>query len=97
MAAPRIKAYGPALERAPASVLVLRFSSAGDIILTSPAIGALKAAWPETKIFYATKREFADLIRDEVARACRCTAHRPPRPIPRVRLCFSSTPPRLLN
>ena len=34
----------------PASVLVLRFSAVGDILLASPAIEALHRAWPETKI-----------------------------------------------
>lgn len=44
-------------------VLVLRFSSLGDIVLTSAAIDALKRTWPETEIVFATKRVFADLVR----------------------------------
>lgn len=49
----------------PASVLVLRFSAVGDILLASPAIEALHRAWPETKILYAVKAEFADLVRQD--------------------------------
>lgn len=48
---------------APKSVLVLRFSSAGDIVLTWPAMEALRKAWPDTKILYAVNEGFADLVR----------------------------------
>ncbi len=51
------------MQAEPASVLVLRFSSAGDVILTTPAIEALRKAWPKTKITYVVKKAFADLIR----------------------------------
>src|SRR5262249_56658913 len=47
---------------APDSVLVLRFSALGDVILTSPAIDALHSAWPKTKILYAVKSPFAHLV-----------------------------------
>ncbi len=46
----------------PRRVLVLRFSSAGDVVLTSPAIHALKSAWPETEIIYAIRSAFAPLV-----------------------------------
>ncbi len=46
----------------PDSVLVLRFSALGDVILTSPAIDALRGAWPKTKIFYAVKSNLAHLV-----------------------------------
>jgi ADP-heptose:LPS heptosyltransferase len=47
----------------PASVLVLRFGSLGDVILTSPAVEALRRAWPGTRILYAIKSAYADLVR----------------------------------
>ena len=47
---------------APESVLVLRFSALGDVILTSPAIDALHNAWPKTKIYYAVKSRLAHLV-----------------------------------
>ncbi len=50
---------------APESVLVLRFSAAGDLVLTSPALEALKRAWPKTRLVVATKRVFAELIRHD--------------------------------
>lgn len=52
---------------APSSVLVLRFSAAGDIVLTSPAIDALHQAWPETKILYVVKKGFEGLVRYDPA------------------------------
>ncbi len=47
----------------PESVLVLRFGSVGDVILTSPAIEALRKAWPGTRILYAVKASYAGLVR----------------------------------
>ncbi len=47
---------------APASVLVLRFSAVGDVVLTSPAIEALAKAWPKTRIVFAVKERLAHLV-----------------------------------
>lgn len=44
-------------------LLVLRFSSIGDIVLTSPVLRCLKEQLPEAEIHYATKSTFADLVR----------------------------------
>ena len=46
----------------PESVLVLRFSAVGDVILTAPAIGALHAAWPKTRIIYGVKAPLRHLV-----------------------------------
>jgi ADP-heptose:LPS heptosyltransferase len=46
----------------PDSVLVLRFSALGDVVLTASALEALKTAWPNTKIFYAVKAQLAHLV-----------------------------------
>lgn len=43
-------------------VLVIRFSSIGDIVLTSPVIRSLKQAKPEVEIHYLTKESFKDLL-----------------------------------
>jgi lipopolysaccharide heptosyltransferase II len=51
-----------AIHAPPESVLVLRFSSLGDVVLTSPAIEALHFAWPDTRIFFAVKERFAPLV-----------------------------------
>lgn len=40
-------------------VLILRFSSIGDIVLTTPVIRALKLQIPNIEIHYATKRQFS--------------------------------------
>lgn len=44
------------------TVLVLRFSAVGDVVLTSPAIEALRKAWPDARIVYAVKERLAHLV-----------------------------------
>ena len=44
-------------------ILVIRFSSVGDIILTSPVVRALRRRFPEAQIDLLTKTQFADLYR----------------------------------
>ena len=44
------------------TVLVLRFSAVGDVVLTAPAIDALRAAWPDARIVYAVKERLAHLV-----------------------------------
>lgn len=44
-------------------VLVLRFSSIGDIVLTSPVLRCIKQQLPGTELHFATKQVFADLVR----------------------------------
>ncbi|MBK8499899.1 MAG: glycosyltransferase family 9 protein [Flavobacteriales bacterium] len=44
-------------------LLVIRFSSIGDIVLTSPVLRCLKQQLPDTEIHVATKDAFADLVR----------------------------------
>jgi ADP-heptose:LPS heptosyltransferase len=43
-------------------VLIIRFSSIGDIILTSPVIRCLKTQSPETEIHYLTKKQNHSLL-----------------------------------
>ena len=44
------------------TVLVLRFSAVGDVVLTAPAIEALRAALPKARIVYAVKERLAHLL-----------------------------------
>jgi len=44
------------------TVLVLRFSAVGDVVLTAPAIHALRTAWPDARIVYAVKQRLAHLV-----------------------------------
>src|SRR6266850_6506837 len=48
-------------------IAVLRLSSLGDIVLTLPAVHALHRAFPEARIHYWIKEEFADLVRFDPA------------------------------
>lgn len=43
-------------------VLVLRFSAAGDVVLTASALSALRQALPGCQIAFATKAAYADLM-----------------------------------
>lgn len=49
---------------APTSLLVIRFGAVGDIILTAPALAAVKRAWPTTRLLFATKSRLACLVAD---------------------------------
>lgn len=46
----------------PPCVIVMRFSAAGDIVLTHGALAALAAAWPQHRIVFATHARFAKLM-----------------------------------
>jgi ADP-heptose:LPS heptosyltransferase len=43
-------------------ILILRFSSIGDIVLTTPVIRALKQQLPEAQVHYATKLQFRSVV-----------------------------------
>lgn len=43
-------------------ILVLRFSSIGDIVLTTPVVRCLKTQLPDCKVHYATKSQFKGLL-----------------------------------
>ena len=43
-------------------ILIIRFSSIGDIVLTSPVVRLLRKKFPEADIRFVTKRQFADLV-----------------------------------
>ena len=42
--------------------LIIRFSSIGDIVLTSPVVRCLKNQFPEAEIHYLTKKRNADIL-----------------------------------
>lgn len=43
-------------------ILIIRFSSIGDIVLTSPVVRCIKKQMPETEIHYLTKKSFSILV-----------------------------------
>jgi len=47
----------------PNKTLVIRFSSVGDIVLSTPLLRVLRAKFPKSQIDYATRMEYADLVR----------------------------------
>jgi ADP-heptose:LPS heptosyltransferase len=49
------------------TILVLRFSSIGDIILTTPVLRAMRARWPEARITFVTRARFAGLLKGNPA------------------------------
>ncbi|WP_428897601.1 lipopolysaccharide heptosyltransferase II [Parelusimicrobium proximum] len=44
------------------NILVIRLSSLGDIVLTSPVFKNLKAKWPGCRITLLTKKQFAEVL-----------------------------------
>lgn len=44
-------------------ILIIRFSSIGDIILSSPLLRVLRAKFPQSQIDYVTRAEYAELVR----------------------------------
>ena len=55
----------PVAHRAFGRLLVLRFSSAGDVLLTAPALQALRAYFPRCHITFVTRAAFAPLVRGQ--------------------------------
>ena len=43
-------------------ILILRFSSIGDIVLTTPVVRALKTQLPEARLHYAVKEQYKSLV-----------------------------------
>ncbi len=43
-------------------ILIIRFSSIGDIVLTSPVITAIKEEFPDSQIHFLTKKSFQDIL-----------------------------------
>jgi lipopolysaccharide heptosyltransferase II len=57
---PRIKAVSKKHIR----ILIIRFSSIGDIVLTTPLINAIKADYPDAILDYLTLPEYGSLLKD---------------------------------
>ncbi|OFX68921.1 MAG: glycosyl transferase [Bacteroidetes bacterium GWE2_29_8] len=45
-------------------ILIIRFSSIGDIVLTTPVIRCIKTQMPETEIHFLTKKCFAEVLQN---------------------------------
>jgi ADP-heptose:LPS heptosyltransferase len=52
----------PATENNELKFLIIRFSSIGDIILTTPVIRCLRKKYPQATIHYLTKKKFAGIV-----------------------------------
>lgn len=44
------------------NILIIRFSSIGDIVLTSPAIRSCRKAYPDAEIHYITKKQYKVIL-----------------------------------
>ena len=51
-------------------ILIIRFSSLGDVVLTTPVIDALKARFAESRIFFLTKAQYGDLLKADPRILC---------------------------
>lgn len=50
------------MEKIIEKILIIRLSSIGDIVLTSPIIRALKSKFPKAELHFLTKEQFVDLV-----------------------------------
>ena len=46
----------------PLRILILRFSSLGDLVLTTSTLSLLKKRFPEAKIFFATHEKYSEIL-----------------------------------
>ncbi|MBL7765745.1 MAG: glycosyltransferase family 9 protein [Chitinophagaceae bacterium] len=46
------------------NILIIRFSSIGDIVLTTPVIRCLRSRFPQAKIHYLTKKKFESVLKN---------------------------------
>ncbi len=49
--------------RVPSKILIIRFSSIGDIVLTSPVARFLREQFPDAQIDFLTKKKYSELLR----------------------------------
>jgi len=59
-------------------ILVIRLSSIGDIVLTTPLLRSLKVAWPDARIDYCTKAPFVSLLAENPRLSALYTLEAPP-------------------
>ena len=52
------------MKQDPSKILLIRFSSIGDILLTTPVIRALRTRFPSAQIDFLVKPAFAGLLND---------------------------------
>ncbi|MGN6393855.1 MAG: glycosyltransferase family 9 protein, partial [Gemmatimonadales bacterium] len=45
-------------------ILVVRFGSIGDILLTTPLLRAIRTKWPGARVTFLTKRQYVPLVSD---------------------------------
>jgi ADP-heptose:LPS heptosyltransferase len=64
---PSPSAFLPAIGREPASILILKPSSLGDIVHTLPAVDALRKHWPQARLSWLVNPEWAPLLQDNPA------------------------------
>ncbi len=69
----------PDIADSPESLLVLRLGAMGDIVHTLPAVAALRAAFPKTKIGWVVEERWAELL--FAKNAARSGALNPARPL----------------
>ena len=60
------------------TILVIRLSSIGDIVLTTPLLRNLQSVWPDAKIDYCTKAPFVSLLAENPRLSAIYTLEAPP-------------------
>ena len=52
------------MEKNPKNILIIKPSSLGDIVLALPALSALRKGFPDAKISWLIRPEFAPLLKE---------------------------------
>jgi ADP-heptose:LPS heptosyltransferase len=55
----------PRMAQSPTKILIIRLSSIGDIVLTSPIVRALHRSYPAAELHFLTKKAFAGLVQHD--------------------------------
>ena len=48
----------------PKKILVIRFSSLGDVLLTTPLVKKIKLNYPEAQVHFLTKKSYSDILKN---------------------------------
>ena len=51
------------MQKGPQKILIIRFSSIGDIVLTSPVLRCIKKTFPNCELHYLTKSSYQSILK----------------------------------
>ena len=52
------------MNKRPLKILIIRLSSIGDIVLTSPIVRCLRKTYPDAQLHFITKAKFKNMVNE---------------------------------